>query len=168
MKDFWANKITFKITKGDEVYSPISFLVPFIGFINILKLPQFLKNTLTTIQKKKIKYSTSDKALTEIISIAAGCKHTLWINSKLKNKKGLSKMINIQNFPDQSTINRLLNSFTKTHLNELEEIHWRLFEKCGSVYQSKKKVNIDIDGIRNLSSLKKDTSPGKEVNTDTK
>ena len=76
-------------------------------------------------------------------------------------------MINIENFPDQSTINRLLNSFTQTHVSELEEIHWELFRKCGSVYQSKEKIRIDIDGTgisvsgKNFEFARKGYFPGQ-------
>jgi hypothetical protein len=52
MKDFWTNEITFKKIKGQDISSPMSFLVPLIGFINILNLPEFIENILTPVQKK--------------------------------------------------------------------------------------------------------------------
>ncbi len=89
----------------------LSFLVPFVGFLLILKLERFFDSLLTQTQKG-VKYSTTDKALTEIIAIASGCTYTLHINSKLAKAPIIARQIELQRFPEQSTMNRFLNSFT--------------------------------------------------------
>ena len=123
MENFFGNpKVSFRIIRDKGNYAPISFLIPFIGFLAILKVDEFFSHLFTPSQKK-VKYSAKDKSITQIIAIAAFCNYTLHINSKLAGLSTLANRIKLKRFPEQSTINRFLNAFTLSNVEEMGLIH---------------------------------------------
>ena len=145
MENFFGNpKVSFRIIRDKGNYAPLSFLIPFIGFLAILKVDEFFSHLFTPSQKK-VKYSAKDKSITQIIAIAAFCNYTLHINSKLAGLSTLANRIKLKRFPEQSTINRFLNAFTLSNVEEMGLIHKHLFEQY-TVNKKEEKVVVDIDG----------------------
>lgn len=97
------------------------------------------------LKMKKVKYSVYQKLITTMMSIVIGCETTKEINEKLGLEKLALNMFDMDTVPDQSQINELIRRFDSDSLNQLQDIHHRLFmEQSNSVY-SDTTVVVDCD-----------------------
>jgi hypothetical protein len=96
------------------------------------------------VHMKEMNYSNLDRVKTLIASIAIGCEHGKDINHKLVPYKGTALCCHMNQFPDQSQINRFMRRFDQTNIQELDFIFEYLIQTFG-LCRSLKKVNIDFD-----------------------
>ena len=90
----------------------IDFLAPFKAF---------------KLKMKEVKYSVYQKLLTIMVSIIMGCESTKDINEVLGPESLAANMLSMEQFPDQSQINRLLTRTDKESVLQLRDIHNQLF-----------------------------------------
>ena len=110
-----------------------------------LKLEFFKPLEVFKLKMKKIKFSVYQKLVTIIMSIVVGCKFMKDINEKLGSEKLSANLFGMDNFPDQSQLNKVLNRFDSDSISQLENIHHKLFIENSSSAFTDKEVVIDFD-----------------------
>lgn len=93
---------------------------------------------------KELTYSNFDRVKTLMASIAVGCQSGKDINHKLTPYKGAAHCCQLEQFPDQSQINRFLRRFDLSNIRELDSIFEQLLRLYG-LWRSEPKVDIDFD-----------------------
>jgi len=77
-----------------------------------------------SIKMKTVDYSPLDKLSTLWVSILVGCKHTSDINTKLGAKEpALAALFDLERFPDQSGVNRLLTALPESCVEQMRAFH---------------------------------------------
>jgi len=74
-----------------------------------------------------------------------GYEYTKDINKKLLPEKVATNMFNMDKFLDQSEINILLTRMNKEGINQLEQIHHKLFMQNSHSISNIKDVIVDLD-----------------------
>ncbi|MFQ5754016.1 MAG: transposase [bacterium] len=118
----------------------LGLLWPFaesIGFFQLFK-------DILHVDMKEVRYTNLDRVKTLIASIAIGCQYGKDINHKLMPYKGAARCCQLEQFPDQSQINRFLRRFDRTNISELDHIFEHLLSFSG-LWRVQQKVDIDFD-----------------------
>lgn len=80
-----------------------------------------------SLKMKTVIYTVTDKLMTLMASILVGCDHTVQINDKLgPQEQALAQVFGFERFPDQSTINRLLQACKPQTVEQLRQINQEL------------------------------------------
>jgi hypothetical protein len=80
-----------------------------------------------------------------MMSIVIGCETTKDINEKLGVEKLALNMFDMDTAPDQSQINELIRRFDSDSVNQLNDIHHKLFMRHSNSVYSNAKVVVDCD-----------------------
>ncbi|WP_333860731.1 transposase [Clostridium sp.] len=136
------NKITFSRNDCKEETTSI-WLVSVLQYG--LKLEFFKPLETFKLKMKKVKFSVYQKLVTIIMSIAVGCEFMKDINEKLGSEKLSANLFNMDSFPDQSQLNKVLNRFDSDSISQFENIHHKLFIQNSSSAFTEKEVVIDFD-----------------------
>ena len=96
------------------------------------------------VNMKEVIYSNLDRVKALIASIVIGCKHGKDINHKLLPYQGAAQCCHLDQFPDQSQINRFLHRFQLTNISELDHIFEYLLRRHGLCHLQRQ-VDIDFD-----------------------
>jgi hypothetical protein len=98
-----------------------------------------------SLKMKEVKYPVYQKLLAVIASVIMGCEYTKDINEVLGPEKLSANLLGMEQFPDQSQINILLNRTDDESIKQLENIHNELFSKHSLSTASNNDVVVDID-----------------------
>jgi hypothetical protein len=94
---------------------------------------------------KKMEYSVFQKLTTIIASVIMGCESKKDINPVLGSEPLAANMLGMEQFPDQSQINRMLNSMDKIGVNQLQNIYHQLFKGHSHFLSGDSDIVVDID-----------------------
>ncbi|MBU5438471.1 transposase [Tissierella sp. MSJ-40] len=156
--------ISFKLDEN-KVVNTSAWLVSLIQFANNLNFFDVFKSF--NLKMKSVNYTNLNRLQTLVTSIAMGYSYTNDINEKLVPDTTASKLLGMGKFPDQSQINRFLNRFDETNIDQLEFIHHTLFMENSLALSSKDPIIVDFDmsglvaGGRTYELAEKGYFPGK-------
>ena len=136
------NKITFSQSDCKEETTSI-WLISVMQYG--LKLEFFKPLENFKLKMKEVKFSVYQKLVTIIMSIAVGCEFMKDINENLGPEKLSANLFNMDSFPDQSQINKVLNRFDIDSISQFEDIHHKLFIKNSNSVFIDKNVVVDFD-----------------------
>jgi transposase len=134
--------ISFKLDEN-KVVNTSAWLVSVIEFANKVKF--FNSFESFNLKMKEVTYTHLNKLQTLVSSIVMGCNYTNDINDKLVPDTLAAKILGMDRFPDQSQINRFLNRFDETNIDQLEYIHHDIFIKNSLSLGSKEDIVVDFD-----------------------
>ena len=134
--------ISFKLDEN-KVVNTSAWLISLIQFAN--KLNFFDAFRFFSLKMKSVSYTNLNRLQTLIASIVMGCNYTNDINEKLVPDVAAAKLLEMDKFPDQSQINRFLNRFDETNIDQLEFIHHNLFMENALALSSTGPVIVDFD-----------------------
>ena len=154
----YMNKITFSHNDCKEETTSI-WLLSVLQYG--LKLEFFKPLENFKLKMKKIKFSVYQKLITIIMSIVVGCEFMKDINEKLGLEKLSANLFDMDNFPDQSQLNKVLNRFDSDSISQLENIHHKLFIENSSSAFTDKEVVIDFDQTELIANGKSYASASK-------
>ncbi len=145
------NRIT--ISNSDcKVETTSTWLVSLIQFakdIDFFKPFQAFK-----LKMKKKEYSVFQKLATIMASVIMGCESTKDINPVLGPESLAANMLDMDHFPDQSQINLVLNRMDQTSVEQLQDIHHKLFLEHSHSLSSNTDIVVDIDQSGLIASTK--------------
>lgn len=136
------NKITFSQNDCKEETTSI-WLISVMQYG--LKLQFFKPLEDFKLKMKEVRFSVYQKLITIIMSIVIGCEFMKDINEKLGTEKLSANLFNMQAFPDQSQINKVLNRFDLDSISQFENIHHKLFIENSSSVFNEETVIVDFD-----------------------
>ena len=93
---------------------------------------------------KTVDYTPLQKLQTLICSVAVGCEWTKDINHKLRPYPAAAQWLGMEQFPDQSSVNRFLHQLGSQQRLQLELISEQLLQRFG-LWQLSPRVDLDID-----------------------
>jgi hypothetical protein len=93
---------------------------------------------------KTVDYTPLQKLQTLICSVAVGCAWTKDINHKLRPYPAAAQWLGMEQFPDQSSVNRFLHQLGSQQRLQLELISEQLLQRFG-LWQLSPRVDLDID-----------------------
>ena len=96
------------------------------------------------VSMKSVDYTPLQKLQTLISSLAVGCEWTKDINHKLRPYPMGARLLAMERFPDQSSINRFLHQLGGHQRQQLELISEQLLQRFGLWCQTER-VDLDID-----------------------
>jgi hypothetical protein len=96
------------------------------------------------VNMKEVVYSNLDRIKALMASIVIGCKYGKDINHKLLPYQAAAHCCQLNQFPDQSQINRFLRRFESSNVTELDYIFEWLLRHHGLCH-SQPKIDIDFD-----------------------
>lgn len=136
------NRITISSTdcKVETASTWLASLIQFAKDIDFFAPLQAFK-----LNMKKVDYSVFQKLTTIIASIIMGCESTKDINPVLGSESLVANMLDMERFPDQSQINRMLNRMDKTSVEQLHNIHCQLFKDHSYSLSEDSDIVVDID-----------------------
>lgn len=134
--------ISFKLDEN-KVVNTFAWLVSVIKFANKVKF--FNSFESFKLKMKEVTYTNLNKIQTIVSSIVMGYNYTNDINDKLVPDTLAAKILGMDRFPDQSQINRFLNRFDETNIDQLEYIHHDIFMKRSLSLGSKEDIVVDFD-----------------------
>jgi hypothetical protein len=136
------DRLTF--SKSDcKVETTSAWLATVLQFANKIGFLQAFETF--KIKMKARNYTVHQKLLTTIISIIAGCEFTKDINEKLSTEKLSANMLGMDQFPDQSQINILLNRMDDKSIDQLRDIHNTLYKQNSNSIYSNETIVVDFD-----------------------
>lgn len=106
------------------------------------------------LNMKKKEYSVFQKLTTIIASVIIGCESKKDINPVLGSESLAANMLEMEHFPDQSQINRMLNRMDKTSVDQLQNIHHQLFKEHSHSLFGDSDIVVDIDQSGLIASSK--------------
>lgn len=109
-----------------------------IGFFSVIK-------SLFDKRQEYIIYSPFQKLMVLISSLAVGCSSLREINDSLRPYPAVSYLLGLKEFPDQSLLNRFLNSFGSFECRNLNFILEELNRRFGLTSQ-RELFSLDYDG----------------------
>lgn len=119
----FSQDVSFNATENFNNHTAHALLVTAFNKAQNVGLFSKLEQTLHLKMKKRT-YSWADKLKTLWASIVVGCNHTSEINSKLgSHERAAARIFNLERFPDQSQVNRLLWAFEAEHVEQWRKIH---------------------------------------------
>lgn len=134
--------ISFKLDEN-KVVNTSAWLVSLIQFANKLNFFDAFKSF--SLKMKSVNYTNLNRLQTLVASIAMGCNYTSDINEKLAPDTTAAKLLGMSKFPDQSQVNRFLNRFDETNIDQFEFIHHTLFMENSLALSSKDPIVVDFD-----------------------
>lgn len=108
--------ISFKLDEN-KVVNTSAWLISLIQFAKKLNFFDAFKPF--SLKMKSISYTNLNRLQTLIASIVMGCNYTNDINEKLVPDVAAAKLLGMDIFPDQSQINRFLNRFDETNIDQV-------------------------------------------------
>ena len=90
-------------------------------------------------------YTSKQKALVLIAALASACSYNVDINHQLKPYPALARIFQMEQMPDQCTINRYLNSTRAVDLSDLQIIFEQTQQNHGLWRLKQKPVDVDLD-----------------------
>jgi Transposase DDE domain group 1 len=93
---------------------------------------------------KTVDYTPLQKLQTLICSVAVGCEWTKDINHKLRPYPAAAQWLGMEQFPDQSSVNRFLHQLGSQQRLQLELISEQLLQRFG-LWQLSPRVDLAID-----------------------
>lgn len=108
-----------------------------------LEVPSVFAAIMTPVCKS-VHYSVTDYIITLILSVVVGCDYNVAINHKLRPYPLIARLLGMRSFPDQSSVNAFLHSFTQGSLEELDLVLQILQQRFGLATQLPS-VDLDID-----------------------
>lgn len=136
----------FKIECSTEPFSdilPNGFLGLLWSFAESIDFFEAFKQQLH-VNMKEVSYSNLDRVKALIASIVIGCKNGNDINHKLVPYSGAAQCCHVNQFPDQSLVNRFLRRFDISNISEIDYIFEDLL-RCHGLWQSQQQIDIDFD-----------------------
>jgi hypothetical protein len=130
------------VTVDTFSYVPSGFLCLLVDFAQALGFFQIIKDIIH-LPMKEVQYTQLDKIKILLAMIALGCKHIHDINHCLRPYPLLAQRLGMEKIPEQSQINRFLNSFAG-QLFQLDQLFETLLRTYG-LWQQQEKVNLDFD-----------------------
>ena len=109
-----------------------------IGFFSVIK-------SFFECKQKHIKYSPFQKLMVLLCSLAVGCSSLWEINDSLRPYPAVAYLLGLKEFPDQSLLNRFLNSFGPSECRNLNLILEELNKRFGLSSQ-REHFCLDYDG----------------------
>lgn len=97
------------------------------------------------VAMKTVRYSPLNKAQTIIASLVMGCKHTKDINEVLPREVAAANYLGMNQFPEQSQINRYLTRFSEENVSQLRQAHNQVFMEQSQARRVVGRVVVDID-----------------------
>ncbi len=97
------------------------------------------------LKMKTYDYTVSQKLITLICSIVKGCKYNVDINTELKEERLVANMFGMEHFPDQSQISEVLSRTDENSIDQLSDIHSKLFAKNSQSTSLDGIVTVDFD-----------------------
>lgn len=136
------NRIT--ISKSDfKVETTSTWLASVLQFA--LDMDFFAPFLNFKLKMKEVHYTVFQKLTTILASIIMGCESTKDINEVLGPEILAANMLGMEQFPDQSQINLLLNRMDKDNAEQLQGIHHQLFMNHSNILSSLDDIVVDID-----------------------
>ena len=112
-----------------------------MGFFSVIR-------SLFDCRQGHIKYSPWQKLMVLLCSLAVGCSSLREINDSLRPYPAVSYLLGLEEFPDQSLLNRFLNSFGSRECRSLNLILEELNRRFGLSSQRKlSSLNYDGSGL---------------------
>lgn len=106
-------------------------------YINLLEI--------INVKMKEVKYTTIQKLVTIVCSILIDCEYTKDINTKLIPDTVAASLLEMETFPEQSQINILLRRFSDENIDELKEVHNKIFKQDSLSISEAGDIVVDID-----------------------
>lgn len=136
------NKITFHQSNCKEETAS-AWLVALLKFAHETEYFKDLQDFKLQMIKKD--YTIYQKLMTLISSIAVGCESTNDINERLHPERLAANILEMERFPDQSQINRLLHAMDEESIKQLRQIHHDIFMKHSDSLSSEEEMVVDFD-----------------------
>lgn len=130
------------VTTEASQWVPSGFLCLLADFAQAIGFFEVIQDVIQ-LPSKEVHYTNLEKTKTLIAMIASGCQHIKDINHRLRPYPALAHSFGMEQFPEQSQINRLLHSFSG-HLGQLDQLFETLLRTYG-LCQRQQKVNLDFD-----------------------
>ena len=126
-----------------------SLTLPVMAYARSSGLFSMLRDGLH-LPMKTVRYTPTEKVVEFMASLVAGCQHTVSINHRLVPDTTLAwECLGKPRFADQSGINRLLRSFTRENLQELEGVYHQYYLRHGLARRHPRNevLIVDLDGV---------------------
>lgn len=131
------------LSSPTDMLAPSGFLCLLAKFAEHIGFFDLLENQIQ-LPNKQVTYTHLDKMKTLIAAIATGCRYIQDINYQLRPYPVLAQSLNMIQFPEQSTINRLLHQLSGANLTQLDALFETSLRQWGWC-QKQPKVNFDFD-----------------------
>jgi hypothetical protein len=94
---------------------------------------------------KTVRYSPQGKLLTLFFSLLVGCPYTSSINRELRPYPTLAQVLNMDSFPEQSQVSRLLQEMTASDLGDIALAFEETLRQHSRSGNSSLPVTVDVD-----------------------
>ena len=126
---------------------PSGFLALLWSFAESIDFFRLFREMLH-VDMKEVEFSNLDKVKTLIASIVVGCQYGKDINHKLVPYQAAAQCCRLEQFSDQSQINRFLRRLTIFNIQELDYIFEQMLRSYGMCrFQSRVDVDYDCTGL---------------------
>ena len=142
----YCESSSFKVQCSTDPFSdilPNGFLGLLWSFAESIDFFEPFKQQLH-VNMKEVVYSNLYRVKALITSIVIGCKNGNDINHKLIPYSSAAQYCHLNQFPEQSSINRFLHRFDLSNISEIDYIFENLLKSHG-LWQSQQKIDIDFD-----------------------
>jgi hypothetical protein len=127
-------------------YAPVAAIAAYYEAQNVLVPLQ----SVTSVQKK-CDYPLNQKLTQLFLSILTGCEYICVVNTKLRPERKLAELYRIDQFADQSTLSRGLDSLTQMNLTQLEAAVRQISDRCSRTRQHDWRgfltLDFDLSGL---------------------
>lgn len=120
-----------------------AWLVSFIKFAETIGALELLEQV--KVKMKEVDYTVHQKIMTLLLSVAAGCRYTSDINQRLVPDTVAANLLDMERFPDQSQVNELIRRIDSCGVDQLKNVHHKIFMQNAQCLSLEDFVVVDID-----------------------